>query len=370
MTIGVPKEIKDHETRVGLVPAGVIALREAGHRVLVQRSAGEGSSIPDEQYEQAGAELVATAAEVWQRADLVVKVKEPQPAEYEFLRPGLILFTYLHLAPLPELTARLLERRVNAVAYETIREPDGSLPLLTPMSEVAGRLAVQIGAVYLEAPNGGRGVLLGGVPGVAPAEVVVLGGGVVGTNAARIAFGMGARVTIIDKNLNRLRQLDDIFASQVVTLASNVWTIREALRNADLVIGAVLIPGAAAPKLVRREMVAAMKRGAVVVDVSIDQGGCLETSRPTTHTEPVYFVDGVLHYCVSNMPAAVPHTSTFALTNATFPYLLELANKGLEQACLDHPAIAEGVNTYQGHLTHPAVAEAQGRAWRELRSLL
>lgn len=370
MIIGVPKEIKDHETRVGLVPAGVIALREAGHRVLVERSAGEGSSIPDQQYEQAGAEMVATAAEVWQRADLVVKVKEPQPAEYEFLRPGLILFTYLHLAPLPELTARLLERRVNAVAYETIRESDGSLPLLTPMSEVAGRLAVQIGAVYLEAPNGGRGVLLGGVPGVAPAEVVVLGGGVVGTNAARIAFGMGARVTIIDKNLNRLRQLDDIFASQVVTLASNVWTVREALRNADLVIGAVLIPGAAAPKLVRREMVAAMKRGAVVVDVSIDQGGCLETSRPTTHTDPVYYVDGVLHYCVSNMPAAVPHTSTFALTNATFPYLLELANKGLEQACLDHPAIAEGVNTYQGHLTHPAVAEAQGRSWRELRSLL
>ncbi|MCS7315465.1 MAG: alanine dehydrogenase [Bryobacterales bacterium] len=370
MIIGVPKEIKDHETRVGLVPAGVIALREAGHRVLVQRSAGEGSAIPDEQYEQAGAELVADAAEVWRRADLVVKVKEPQPAEYEFLRPGLILFTYLHLAPLPELTGHLLERRVNAVAYETIREPDGSLPLLTPMSEVAGRLAVQIGAVYLEAPNGGRGVLLGGVPGVAPAEVVVLGGGVVGTNAARIAFGMGARVTIIDKNLNRLRQLDDIFASQVVTLASNAWTIRETLRKADLVIGAVLIPGAAAPKLVRREMVAGMRRGAVVVDVSIDQGGCLETSRPTTHTDPVYFVDGVLHYCVSNMPAAVPHTSTFALTNATFPYLLELANKGLEQACLDHPAIAEGVNTYQGHLTHPAVAEAQGRPWRELRSLL
>lgn len=370
MIVGVPKEIKDNETRVGLVPAGVIALREAGHRVLVQRSAGNGSSIPDEHYKEAGAELAATAAEVWQLADLVVKVKEPQPAEYELLRPGLMLFTYLHLAPLPELTERLLERRVNSVAYETIREPDGSLPLLTPMSEVAGRLAVQIGAVYLEAPNGGRGVLLGGVPGVAPAEVVVLGGGVVGTNAARIAFGMGARVTIIDKNLNRLRQLDDIFASQVVTLASNVWTVREALRKADLVIGAVLIPGAAAPKLVRRDMVAAMKRGAVVVDVSIDQGGCLETSRPTTHADPVYFEHGVLHYCVSNMPAAVPHTSTFALTNATLPYLLELANKGLEQACLDHPAIAEGVNTYHGHLTHPAVAEAQGRPWRELRSLL
>ncbi len=370
MIIGVPKEIKDHETRVGLIPGVAAVLREAGHQVLVQRSAGEGSAIPDEQYLEAGAELVASAAEVWSRADLVVKVKEPQPAEFEFLRPGLILFTYLHLAPLPELTEQLLERRVNAVAYETIREADGSLPLLTPMSEVAGRLAVQIGAVYLEAPNGGRGVLLGGVPGVPPAEVVVLGGGVVGSNAARIAFGMGARVTIIDKNLNRLRQLDDIFASQVVTMASQPWTIREALRRADLVIGGVLVPGAAAPKLVRRDMVAGMKRGAVVVDVSIDQGGCLETSRPTTHSEPVYEVDGVLHYCVSNMPAAVPRTSTFALTNATFPYLIELANKGLEQACLDHPAIAEGVNTYQGHLTHPAVAEAQGRPWRELRTLL
>ncbi|MGC8793255.1 MAG: alanine dehydrogenase [Bryobacteraceae bacterium] len=370
MIIGVPKEIKDHETRVGLVPSGVAALREAGHRVIVQRSAGEGSSIPDEQYAEAGAELVPDAAEVWKRADLVVKVKEPQPAEYDYLRPGLVLFTYLHLAPLPELTERLLERRVNAIAYETVREPDGSLPLLTPMSEVAGRLAVQIGAVYLEAPNGGRGVLLGGVPGVAPAEVVILGGGVVGNNAARIAFGMGARVTIIDKNLNRLRQLDDLFGSQVVTLASNAWTVREAVRRADLVIGAVLIPGAAAPKLVRREMIAGMKKGAVVVDVSIDQGGCLETSRPTTHTDPVYWVDGVLHYCVSNMPAAVPHTSTFALTNATFPYLFELANKGLEQACMDHPAIAEGVNTYQGQLTHPAVAEAQGRPWRELRSLI
>jgi len=370
MIIGVPKEIKDHETRVGLVPSGVTALREDGHRVLVQQGAGQGSSIPDQQYVEAGAELAATAAEVWARADLVVKVKEPQPAEYDFLRPGLILFTYLHLAPLPELTERLLEGRVSAVGYETIREPDGSLPLLTPMSEVAGRLAVQIGAVYLEATNGGRGVLLGGVPGVAPAEVVVLGGGVVGSNAARIAFGMGARVTIVDKNLNRLRQLDDIFASQVVTLASNSWTIREALRTADLVIGGVLIPGAAAPKLVRREMIAGMKRGAVVVDVSIDQGGCLETSRPTTHTDPVYFVDGVLHYCVSNMPAAVPHTSTFALTNATFPYLRELAAKGLEQACQDHPAIAEGVNTYAGHLTHPAVAEAQGRAWRQIGSLI
>jgi len=370
MIVGVPKEIKDHETRVGLVPSGVTALREAGHQVLVEANAGEGSSIHDREYQEAGAELVGPAGEVWARADLVVKVKEPQRAEYNYLRPRQVLFTYLHLAPLPELTERLLRCRVSAVAYETIREKDGSLPLLTPMSEVAGRLAVQIGAVYLEAPNGGRGVLLGGVPGVAPANVVVLGGGVVGTNAARVAFGMGAHVTIIDKNLNRLRQLDDIFNSQVVTLASNAWTIGEALKAADLVIGGVLIPGAAAPKLVRRDMVAGMKRGAVIVDVSIDQGGCLETSRPTTHTDPIYFVDGVLHYCVSNMPAAVPHTSTFALTNATFPYLLELANKGLEQACAENEAIREGVNTYQGHVTYPGVAESQGRPWRALGSVL
>lgn len=370
MIIGVPKEIKDHETRVGLVPSGVTALREAGHQVLVEAGAGEGSSISDQEYQQAGAELVRSAGEVWARADLVAKVKEPQPAEYDYLRPGQVLFTYLHLAPLPELTERLLQCRVSAVAYETIREKDGSLPLLTPMSEVAGRLAVQIGAAYLEAPNGGRGVLLGGVPGVAPANVVVLGGGVVGTNATRVAFGMGAHVTIIDKSLNRLRQLDDIFNSQVVTLASNAWTIREALKAADLVIGGVLIPGAAAPKLVRRDMIAGMKRGAVIVDVSIDQGGCLETSRPTTHTDPIYFVDGVLHYCVSNMPAAVPHTSTFALTNATFPYLLELANKGLERACAENEAIREGVNTYQGHVTYPGVAESQGRPWRALGSVL
>jgi alanine dehydrogenase len=295
-----------------------------------------------------------------------VKVKEPQSSEYACLRPGLILFTYLHLAPLPELTNRLLESQVTGVAYETIRERDGSLPLLTPMSEVAGRMAVQVGAQYLEAPNGGRGVLLAGVPGVAPANIVILGGGVVGTNAAKIAVGMGAHVTIIDRSLNRLRELDDIFNQQVVTLASNIFTISETLKLADLVIGAVLIPGAAAPKIVRRQMIADMKRGAVVVDVAIDQGGCFETSHATTHTEPVYFVDGVLHYCVSNMPAAVPHTSTFALTNATFPYLLELANKGLERACAQHPALCEGVNTYKGNVTHAGVAESQGRAWKEL----
>ncbi len=370
MIIGVPKEVKDHETRVGLVPSGATALKEAGHTVLVEAGAGLGSSIADDEYIEAGARIVPSAAETWGRADLVVKVKEPQASEYGFLRPGLTLFTYLHLAPLPELTDKLLEARVNAVAYETIREADGSLPLLTPMSEVAGRMAVQVGAQYLEAPNGGRGVLLGGVPGVAPANVVILGGGIVGHNSAKIAFGMGAHVTIIDKNLNRLREIDDIFNSQVVTLASNVFTVRETIRQADLVIGAVLIPGASAPKLVRRDMVAQMRKGAVMVDVSIDQGGCFETSRPTTHTDPVYFVDGVLHYCVSNMPAAVPHTSTFALTNATFPYLLQLANKGLEQACEDSAAIREGVNTYHGEVTCPGVAESQGRSWKEIMALV
>jgi alanine dehydrogenase len=365
MIIGVPKEIKDHETRVGLVPSGVTALREAGHEVLVQSTAGEGSSLTDREYMQSGAAIVNQAEEVWRRADLIVKVKEPQPAEYAFFKPGLVLFTYLHLAPLPELTGRLLDAQVNGVAYETIRE-QGALPLLTPMSEVAGRMAVQVGAQYLEATQGGRGILLGGVPGVAPANVVVLGGGVVGTNAAKVALGMGAHVTIIDRDLNRLRQIDDIFNGQVVTLASNAWTIGENLKTADLVIGAVLIPGASAPKLVRRQMIAHMRRGSVVVDVAIDQGGCFETSHATTHTEPVYFVDGVLHYCVSNMPAAVPHTSTFALTNATFPYLLQLANKGLERACAENPALCEGVNTYHGYVTHHGVAESQGRRWQDL----
>src|SRR5689334_19308703 len=366
MIIGVPKEIKDHETRVGLVPSGVTALREAGHDVLVETHAGEGSSLTDREYMQAGAHIVQNAAEVWRKADLVVKVKEPQEGEYPYFRPGLILFTYLHLAPLPELTDRLLDARVNGVAYETIVESDGSLPLLTPMSEVAGRMSVQVGAQYLEKPNGGRGILLGGVPGVAPANVVILGGGIVGTQAAKMALGLGAHVVIIDRNLNRLRALDDIFNGQVVTLASNAYTIAENLKTADLVVGAVLIPGASAPKLVKREMIASMKRGAVVVDVAIDQGGCFETSKATTHTDPIYFVDGVLHYCVSNMPAAVPHTSTFALTNATFPYLLELANHGLEKACEKHPAIRDGVNTYNGYVTHVGVAESQGRQWRGL----
>jgi alanine dehydrogenase len=311
-----------------------------------------------------------SAADVWKKADLVVKVKEPQQSEYQYFRPGLILFTYLHLAPLPELTKKLVDSKVNSVAYETIREPDGSLPLLTPMSEVAGRMAVQVGAQYLEAPNGGRGILLGGVPGVAPANVLILGGGVVGHNSAKMAVGLGAHVTIIDRNLDRLRELDDIYSSQIVTLASNSFTIRETLHSADLVVGAVLIPGASAPKLVRREMLRGMKKGAVMVDVAIDQGGCFETSHATTHTQPIYYVDDVLHYCVSNMPAAVPHTSTFALTNATYPYLAQLCAQGLKAACEQNPAIREGVNTYAGHITYPAVAESQGLNWKELTAVI
>ena len=370
MIIGVPKEIKDHETRVGCVPSMVTALHERGHRVLVETQAGIGSSITDKEYEEAGAQLCQSAAEVWSTANLIVKVKEPQPSEYAFFRPGLILFTYLHLAPLPDLTDALVNSRVNAVAYETIREADNSLPLLTPMSEVAGRMAVQVGAQYLERPNGGRGILLGGIPGVAPANVVVIGGGVVGHNAAKMACGLGANVTIIDRNLNRLRELDDIYSNSILTLASNTYTIRDAVAEADLVIGAVLIPGAAAPKLVRRDMIARMKQGAVVVDVAIDQGGCLETAHATTHTDPIYFVDGVLHYCVSNMPAAVPYTSTFGLTNATVPYLLALADKGLERACEGSQPIREGVNTYAGHITYPAVAQSQGKPWRELAAVL
>ncbi|MCC6394711.1 MAG: alanine dehydrogenase [Bryobacterales bacterium] len=370
MIIGVPKEIKDHETRVGLVPSGVTALREHGHTVLVQTNAGAGSSIPDEEYAAAGALILPAAEEVWARADLVAKVKEPQPSETQYFRSGLILFTYLHLAPLPDLTAELVKWRVNSVAYETIREPDGSLPLLTPMSEVAGRMSVQVGAQYLEAPNGGRGILLGGIPGVGPANVLIIGGGVVGHNAAKIAAGLGAEVTLIDKNLNRLREIDDIFNGHVMTMASNSSTIAEAVRKADLVVGAVLVPGASAPKLVRREMIARMRKGSVIVDVAIDQGGCFETSHPTTHSAPTYFVDGVLHYCVSNMPAAVPHTSTMGLTNATLPYLLLIAEHGLEQACEHNPAIAEGVNTYQGEIVYGAVAESQGRNWRDLSAVM
>jgi alanine dehydrogenase len=366
MVIGVPREIKDHETRVGLVPSGVATLREAGHEILVEARAGEGSSIPDEDYRKAGAVVLDSARDVWGQADIVVKVKEPQPSEVEYFRPGLILFTYLHLAPLPELTAALLKSRVSAIGYETVQEADRSLPLLEPMSEVAGRLSVQLGAQYLERPNHGRGVLIGGVPGVPPAEVLIIGGGIVGTNAAKVALGTGARVTVLDKSLPRLRELDDIFLGRITTLASNPATLAEAAEKSDLVVGAVLIPGASAPKLLRRTTIQAMKKGTVFVDVAIDQGGCAETSRVTSHTDPVYEVEGVIHYCVPNIPALVPHTSTLALTNATLPYLQQLADKGFERAIAGNAALRLGVNTHQGEITCHAVAESQGRTWKEL----
>lgn len=370
MIIGVPKEVKDHESRVGVTPAGVKALVEAGHTVLVEHDAGALSAMPDDDYQAAGAEIVGSAYDVWRLAETIVKVKEPTEKEYRHFREGLVLFTYLHLAPITGLTNALLEKKVTGIAYETVRDRSGALPLLTPMSEVAGRLSVQVGAAYLEKEHGGRGVLLGGVPGVAPGNVCIIGGGIVGTNAAKIALGMGAKVTLIDNNLNRLRELDDIFSGRLYTVASNSHNVEIAVREADLVIGGVLIPGAAAPKIVTKAMVARMKKGAVIVDVAIDQGGCIETARPTTHSDPSYEVNGVVHYCVTNMPAAVPNTSTLALTNATFPYLMKLARLGAEAAIEDDKGFAEGVNTYKGILTYPAVAEAQLREWTPVAELL
>src|ERR1700689_3515041 len=346
MIIGVPKEVKDHESRVGITPAGVHALVAAGHKVLVEQHAGELSAMPDDEYQAAGAEIVGSAYDVWRLADMVVKVKEPVEKEYRHFREGLVLFTYLHRAPLTELTDALLEKKVVGIAYETVRDKAGALPLLTPMSEVAGRMSVQVGAAYLEKEHGGRGVLLGGVPGTPPGNVCVIGGGIVGTNAAKIALGMGARVTMVDVNLNRLRELDDIFGGRIFTLASNSWNVTRAVQDADLVIGGVLIPGAAAPKIVTREMVMKMKKGAVIVDVAIDQGGCVETAHPTTHSDPAYEVNGVVHYYVTNMPAAVPYTSTLALTNATFPYVLRLA-RGASKAIREDDGIRDGVNTYE-----------------------
>jgi alanine dehydrogenase len=370
MIIGVPKEVKDHESRVGVTPAGVHALVAAGNTVLVEHNAGELSALTDDEYQAAGAEIVGSAHDVWRLADLVVKVKEPVEKEYRHFREGLALFTYLHLAPIRELTDALLANKVTGIAYETVRDRAGTLPLLTPMSEVAGRMSVQVGAAYLEKEHGGRGVLLGGVPGVPPGNVVIIGGGIVGTNAAKIALGMGARVTLVDLNLNRLRELDDIFSGRLYTLASNSYNIDRAVRDADLVIGGVLIPGAAAPKLVTKAMVANMKKGAVIVDVAIDQGGCIETARPTTHSNPSYVVDGVVHYCVTNMPAAVPNTSTLALTNATFPYLMKLAKLGANAAIQDDAGLAAGVNTFNGILTCRPVAESQHREWQPVSELV
>ncbi|MEG9434704.1 alanine dehydrogenase [Edaphobacter sp. HDX4] len=369
MIIGVPKEVKDHESRVGVTPAGVKALVEAGHKVLVEHDAGVLSAMPDDEYQEAGAEIVGSAYDVWRLAEMVVKVKEPVEKEYRHFREGLVLFTYLHLAPLKELTDALLEKKVTGIAYETVRDRAGSLPLLTPMSEVAGRLSVQIGAEYLTKEHGGRGLLLGGVPGVPPASVCIIGGGIVGTNAAKIALGMGAKVTLIDLNLNRLRELDDIFNGRVFTMASNSYNIARAASEADLLIGGVLIPGAAAPKIVTKAMVEKMKKGAVIVDVAIDQGGCIETAHPTTHSDPSYEVNGVVHYCVTNMPAAVPNTSTLALTNATFPYVMKLARLGAKEAIREDKGIAEGVNTFDGVLTYEAVAAAQQRDWKSVTEL-
>ena len=369
MIIGVPKEIKDHESRVGVTPGGVKALVDAGHKVLVEQKAGALSSFPDDEYQAVGAEIVGSASDVWGHADMIVKVKEPVEQEYIYFRPGLVLFTYLHLAPLRALTDALLAKKVTGIAYETVRDRAGTLPLLTPMSEVAGRLSVQVGAAYLEKERGGRGVLLGGVPGVPPGNVCIIGGGIVGINAAKIAIGMGAKVTLVDLSLNRLRELDDIFSGKLQTLYSNAYNVERAVCAADLVIGGVLIPGAAAPKIVTKDMVAKMKKGSVIVDVAIDQGGCIETARPTTHSDPSYEVDGVVHYCVTNMPAAVPNTSTLALTNATFPCVMKLARLGASVTIREDAGIAEGVNTFNGFLTYKAVAQAQSRNYTSIAQL-
>lgn len=368
MIVGVPKEIKTDEYRIALTPAGARQLVQQGHEVWVEQGAGDGSFFPDAQYVAVGAKIAPTAADAW-AADMVVKVKEPQPGEYAYLRPELVLFTYLHLAADEQLTRAMLDSGVKGIAYETV-EVRGALPLLTPMSEVAGRMAIQEGARFLERPNGGRGILLGGVPGVPGANVLIIGGGVVGTNAAQMALGLGANVTILDTNLDQLRYLEQVLHGRLHTLASNSYNIAEAIKEADLVVGAVLIKGARAPKLVTREMISSMRPGSVVVDVAVDQGGCIETTHVTTHTNPVYFIDGVVHYGVANMPGAVPRTSTLALNNATLPYMLKLAHYGAEEAVRLDPQLAAGVNTYHSALTYEAVAEAFDLPYTPLSQVL
>ena len=370
MRIGVPKEIKNNEFRVGMVPAGVRILTHAGHRVMIQIGAGEGSGIADQAYVDTGADLVATAAEVYEQAEMIVKVKEPLPEELPLITENQILFTYLHLAPAPELTRHLMDCKCIGVAYETIQFPDGSLPLLAPMSEVAGRLAPQVGAHYLEKVHGGRGVLLGGVPGVDRGKVTIIGGGVVGANAAKIAVGLGADVTILDTNPRRLSALGDLFGNTLATVMSNQENISRLVSVSDLVIGGVLIAGQKAPSLVTREMIASMQPGSVVVDVAIDQGGCFETSRPTSHQDPIFLVDDVIHYCVTNMPGAVARTATFALTNVTLPYVLEIANKGLERAVRENKALELGVNLYKGEITCPGVADPMACACEDILDLI
>ncbi len=362
MIVGVPKEAKVHEYRVGLVPAGVRVLVGAGHTVLVERAAGEGSGIADSEYLEAGGQIRPTAEEVFAEADMIVKVKEPLPQEYGLLKEGQVLFTYLHLAPAPQLTQALLERKVVGIAYETVRAANGSLPLLTPMSEVAGKVSVQVGAHFLQRENGGSGVLLGGVPGTSPGSVVIVGGGVVGTNAAKIALGMGANVTVLDIDLDRLRYLADVLPGRLTVLASDPLNIEGAVTQADLVVGALLLPGAKAAKVITRAMMTRMRKGSVVVDVAIDQGGCVEGAVPTTHQDPVIDVDGIILYCVANMPGAVARTSTFALTNVTFPYVYKLADLGYREALRTDPALFQGLNVVKGDLVCEAVADGVGMA--------
>jgi alanine dehydrogenase len=365
MRVGVLRETKDREARVALLPWGARVLKESGHRVFVERSAGDGSGFPDEEYEAAGAEVLPSASEVIGASDLVTKVKEPTESEIAAMRPGQALFDFLHLAPEPKLAQRILERGIVAIGYETVQLDDGTLPLLVPMSEVAGRLAVQIGAHYLQADQAGRGVLLSGVPGVPRGRVVILGAGIVGTAAVRVATGLGAKVDVLDIDHRRLSHLYDIYHGGINTLYSNPHSIERSVLDADVLIGAVLVPGARAPRLVGRELVSRMKKGAVIVDVAVDQGGCVETIHVTTHSNPVYVVDGVIHYGVANMPGAVPRTSTYALTNATLPYLLELATRGVESALRANRVLARGVNTFRGSVAHPGVASALGVAYVE-----
>lgn len=369
MIIGVPKEIKDNEYRVSATPGGVELLASSGHKVLVETGAGVGSGFADEEYVRAGAVLV-NHENAFREADMVLKVKEPQPSEYKLLREGMLLFTYLHLAAEGDLTREMMERKVTGIAYETVEMPDRSLPLLIPMSEVAGRMSIQVAAHYLEEPSGGRGKLLGGIPGVRPSDVVVIGAGTVGTNAAKIALGMGAHVTLVDRDLPRLRYLDEVLHGNLTTLSSNPRNIADAVSTADVVIGSVLIAGAKAPKLVTREMIATMKPGSVVVDVAVDQGGCIETSHVTSHSHPTYLVDGVVHYAVPNIPGAVPRTSTYGLSNATLPYAAKLAKLGFAEAIRQVPELTKGVNTYKGKITYQAVADAFGYEYVPLSKLL
>lgn len=370
MIIGVPKEIKNNENRVALTPAGTQELVKRGHTVFIQNTAGAGSGFSDDEYAKAGATLVRDAAEVFQRAEMIMKVKEPIEQEYKLIRKDQLVFTYFHFASYEPLTKAMIESGAVCLAYETVERPDASLPLLIPMSEVAGRMSIQEGAKYLEKPLKGRGILLGGVPGVKPAKVLILGGGVVGTNAAKIAAGMGADVTIMDVNINRLRYLDDVMPKNVHTVVSNDYAIRELVKDADLIIGGVLIPGAKAPKLITRDMLKLMRPGTVLVDVAVDQGGCIETCRPTTHEDPTFIIDDVVHYCVANMPGAVPYTSTLALTNATLPYAIRLANQGWKKAAQESLELRHGLNVIQGEIVYKGVADAFNLPYRDVRSFL